>query len=118
MVKAVTPNEVAQLKGELFPPHVLQAFNELIATEFTDRSRTVTIFQEDIIQRIAERMFPEMEQMEPEQKEGVVNTVKSDIFKNGWLNVEEVYRAAGWNVNYTKPAYNETGRAYFSFKAS
>ena len=38
------------------------------------------------------------------------------IFKKGWLNVEEMYREAGWQVTYDRPAYNETGYAYFYFK--
>jgi len=41
---------------------------------------------------------------------------RSEIINNGWLNIEEAYRAADWEVEYDKPAYNETYRAHFIFK--
>ena len=41
---------------------------------------------------------------------------RNEIFNKGWLNIEEVYRSAGWKVNYDKPAYNESYDAYFTFE--
>lgn len=38
-----------------------------------------------------------------------------EVFKKGWLNVEYLFRAAGWEVQYDKPGYNETYEAYFTF---
>jgi len=41
---------------------------------------------------------------------------RAEIFDKGWLNVEEVYRAAGWAVEYDKPGFNESYSATFTFK--
>lgn len=34
------------------------------------------------------------------------------------LDVEDVYRAAGWEVTYDKPGYNETYDATFTFRSA
>ena len=40
---------------------------------------------------------------------------RQTVFDNGWLDVEEAHRAAGWRVEYDKPAYNESYDAFFVF---
>ena len=40
---------------------------------------------------------------------------RADVFSNHWLDVEDIYREQGWNVEYDKPTYNETYDAYFVF---
>jgi hypothetical protein len=40
---------------------------------------------------------------------------RNEIFKNHWLDVEEIYEEAGWQVAYDKPGYNETYEASFEF---
>jgi len=35
---------------------------------------------------------------------------------DNWLNIEDIYRAEGWAVEYNQPAYCETYDAYFIFK--
>ena len=40
---------------------------------------------------------------------------RREAFEKGWLNFEEVYRAAGWDVEYDKPGYNESSSAFFTF---
>lgn len=41
---------------------------------------------------------------------------RGDVFAQHWLDIEDVYRAEGWIVDYDKPAYNQSYRAYFVFK--
>ena len=38
------------------------------------------------------------------------------VYRYSWLNVEDIYRAAGWLVEYDKPGYNEDYEASFTFK--
>ncbi len=96
-INPIRPDEIAKQKKNDFPDTVFLAFNEHIAKKFTNKSAVV--FQDDIVADIAQRL-------------GI--TVQA-IFENGWLNVEEIYREAGWEVEYDKPGYNESGQAFFRF---
>lgn len=107
MTKAISPKDVAKIKASSFPDWVFEAFNELIAKKYT--CGQATIYQDDVIDLILQKankgVFDD---------EGRLN--RSQIFKLGYLNVEEVYREQGWKVTYDKPAYNETYKASFEFK--
>jgi hypothetical protein len=37
------------------------------------------------------------------------------IFEHNWLDIEDIYRQAGWAVEYNAPAYNETFDETFKF---
>jgi len=100
----IKPDEVTALKQQLLPDFVLKAFNELIAEKW-DGNRSV-IYVEEAKQRI-------------ESKMPVTEISDSYVFgkcDNNWLDVEPIYLAAGWSVAFDKPGYNETGRAYYTFK--
>lgn len=99
MTDPIRPDEVSARKLAALPDGVIDAFNELIAKAFDGRSATVD--QNDVTDAIMERC------------PGV--TSKQQIFNEHLLDVEPIYRDAGWKVTYEKPAYNETGRAYFVF---
>ena len=45
-----------------------------------------------------------------------LQVTRSMIFEKHWLDFEDIYRKAGWFVNFDKPAYNETYDAFFEFK--
>lgn len=95
----ISPDEVVEAKQKYFPPEIFEAFNEEIAKNFSNGCARV--IQRDVANRIANKM-------------GYDNT--SIIYSNKYLDVEEVYRAAGWKVCYDKPAYNENYDAYFEFR--
>jgi len=95
-VAPIKPSEVMVLKEQSFPPEVLEAFNELIAKEFSDGQALV--MQEDVVKLIV--------------KKGIG---RAKIFRNNWLDVEDVYRKAGWKVYFDSPGYNEDYEAGFKF---
>ena len=97
-VKPITPNEIAEKKTEQIPDGVIDAFNELIAQNYRNGSSTVK--QKDAVSRIKAKLNLEKD---------------NDIYSNNWLDVEPIYRAAGWKVKYDKPAYCESYDAYFVF---
>jgi hypothetical protein len=101
MSKPISPDEISDLQKEIFPAEVFDAFNELIAENFSNGYANVE--QDTVVNRIIEK--------------GAGNITKHEIFHRGWLNVEEVYRKAGWEVDYDKPGYNETYPASFEFKS-
>jgi hypothetical protein len=101
MTKPIRPEDVPAAKRQVFPDEVFQAFNELIALRLT--GGVATVRQDEVVTRIMELMNDE-------------NLKRQDIFDNGWLNVEEAYRAEGWSVYYDKPGYSETYAATFKFR--
>jgi hypothetical protein len=96
-VAPITPDEVAKKKSESIPAEVIEAFNELIAQNFNGHSACV--LQKEAAALAADKL-------------GVSTDV---LYKNHWLDVEDTFRAAGWDVDYDKPGYNESYEANFKF---
>lgn len=105
MAGPITPEEAADYKRTVvIPEKVFEAFNELIATHWN--GRTARFRQDDVVRLIL-------------KKYGRSKTVtRPSIFANHWLDVEPIYREAGWKVVYDSPAYNETYDATFEFSKS
>lgn len=99
MTNPIRPEEVVALKSEGVPEAVILAFNYCIAANFLNGSATV--YQDAVVDRIVSSS----------------DLTRAMINDNKWLDVEDIYRQAGWIVEYDKPAYNESYRAYFTFKA-
>ncbi|MFA6269902.1 MAG: hypothetical protein WC657_01670 [Candidatus Paceibacterota bacterium] len=98
-VSPVTPDDIAKGKENAFPYAVFEAFNQLILEHFS--RGTATFKQEEVLTLLKNKGLN-----------------REEIFKRGWLDVEEVYRAVGWVVLYDKPGYNESYPATFTFKRS
>lgn len=96
MIEPIRPEEIAFKKLIQIPDIVMESFNYFIAKGMSE-GRSV-VWQEDIVSRIT----------------GSGHS-RHEIFANNWLDVEDIYRNAGWEVGYEKPGYNETGKAFFSF---
>lgn len=95
--KPITPKEIGSKNS--FPEEVIDAFNELIP------KNGGIVMQNEVIDLIISKMQANGKEVSRE-----------DVFKNRWLDVEAVYRKAGWKVEYDKPGYNETYEASFSFR--
>lgn len=78
---------------KVIPDFVIEAVNELINENLSLRG--FTIMQKHIIDRVKSKTDQD--------------------FDYAWLDFESVFEAAGWNVNYDKPAYCETYEPYFNF---
>jgi hypothetical protein len=92
----ISPREVVDAKLKILPDEVFQSFNELIARNYNGGSATV--YQSDVVDLMVGRDLDQ-----------------SEIYKKGWLDVEDIYRKAGWKVEYDKPGYNESYAPYFRF---
>jgi len=107
-MKAITPAEVLKEKRGFIPPAVFEVFNRLIVKHFRDGQ--ARICQEEIVKEILATMNAS------EKRVKAANKLKSEeIFDRGWLDVEMVYRDAGWKVDYYKPSWDEGGYAHFTF---
>lgn len=105
-IKPITPDEIGSKKKELIPDFVIQAFNTLIAKNWNTRQAKVK--QDGVIEQIIFNYGEKFREMPDD--------IRQKIFDNKWLDVEEIYRDAGWIVNYYRPAYCETFQAYYIFK--
>ena len=119
MSKAISPKQVAAKKAESFPDYVFDAFNELIAENFSAGSAKVT--QDKAVQRILDKANAGISDQELDDEFGGYgrSLSRAQLFERGYLNIEEVYRAQGWDVDYHK-AYafmNDMGPSYFTFRS-
>ena len=97
MSEPIKPHEVVEAKKNTMPAAVVECFNELIAEKWNGRSATVG--QSEAAKRIAARM----------------NVDTQHLYDHGYMDVEQIFEAAGWKVKYDKPGYNETYPATFEF---
>lgn len=97
-IKPIGPYEVVGIKQQVIPDNVIDIFNRAIAKNFSGGISIV--IQNSIVSQIA----------------NVMDVDRSVVFQEHWLDIEELYREQGWKVTYYKPAYNETGEAYWNFE--
>lgn len=95
-MKPIRPEEVLERQGEQIPPEVIKAFNDLIIQKFIEGKAIIS--QKEVLDLLQFRGFD-----------------IGDIFTKRFLHVEQIFRKAGWKVEYDKPGYNESYEASFTF---
>ncbi len=102
---AIRPNDLDLVprKAALMPEAVFEAFNDLIASGWDG-------YQSRVLQNEVADLITKKRQLEG------IAAVREDVFSNNWLDIEPIYRAAGWEVTYDKPGYNEKYGAFFIFR--
>lgn len=96
-VKPISPGDIAEQKKRNLPDEVIETWNRMIAKTFS--SGYACIKQEDVVKELSKTL----------------KVPEGHIFKEGWLEIEDLYRQAGWTVEYDKPGFNETYPATFKF---
>jgi hypothetical protein len=96
-VKPITPKEVSSKREASIPDAVLEVFNDLIVKYWSGSSATIN--QDEAAKLIAKKLKCSTEK----------------LYDNHWMDVEPIYKKAGWSVKYDKPGYNESYEAYFVF---
>lgn len=97
MTEPIRPDQAAARKAAKLPEGVIEAFNDLIALHYDGTSATFN--QDDVVEEIMDSL----------------GMTREGVFQAHLLDVEPVYRAAGWGVTYDKPGYNESYTATFTF---
>lgn len=100
MVKPLAPADVVNAQVAGFPDFVIQTWNAAIAKNW-DGTQSRILHDDIIYELIA--LSPTL-----------IN--RGDVFARHWLDIEDVYRAEGWVVEYNNPAYNEDYPSYVVFK--
>lgn len=99
MTKPITPEEARHTQRNTIPNGIFVVFNKLISKNYSNGYATV--YQEDVVKALEAKGF---------------NIDK--VFKNRWLDIEEVYEEYGWEVGYDSPVgyAGENFKAYYTFK--
>jgi hypothetical protein len=104
IMKVFTPEDV-RINSKYIPDFVYDVFNHLL-TEKWNNGKPIIISQEEVVNRIICKhnwLFDDIE------------ISRQEIFEHHWLDVEPEYRNAGWNVEFDKPGYNESYKAFYTF---
>jgi hypothetical protein len=96
--KPITPKEIVTQKLLEIPDCVIETFNHLIAEKWDGYKSSIK--QCDIVEILVSKH----------------NMDENIIYHKHYLDIEGIYRKAGWVVEYDKPAYNESYDAYFTFR--
>lgn len=99
MVKPITPKQVRANAETAIPTEVIRVWNDMITAKFRDGQ--AKIIQNDIVASLSTLM----------------DVPRQQVFDNGWIEIEDLYEKAGWDVTYDKPGYNESYAAFFLFEA-
>ncbi len=100
VVEPIKPEDVSELKKERMPDGVIECFNELIADNLHGGSARFT--QDKAVNALMRKLCLS------EDKRNV-------IFENHYLDVEDIFRKAGWKVEFDKPAYCESYESNYTF---
>lgn len=98
----VTPEEVVNRRLKDIPEAVIEAWNGVIAKYFqgSAKSGSSRFVQDEAVDAIIEAMGCD----------------RKVVFDNHWLDIESLYRDAGWSVTYDRPGYNESYDPTFEFR--
>ncbi len=94
----IKASEVTGKKRTQIPEEVFDAFNELIVENMHGKSSTFT--QKKVVALILEKSI----------------LSRDVIFNKNYLDVEDIYRAEGWLVEYDSPGYCENYDATYTFR--
>lgn len=95
-----TPHDAANARLESMPACVINAFNYLLARYYFAGKAHIT--EEMAIDEII--AFSNNRLASPE------------VRKRRYLDVEDIYREYGWEVEYKRPSYDESFKAHYIFK--
>lgn len=100
MTDPIKPNEAVAKSQAGIPDVVFETFNSLLTQRTSPAStkQEITITQNEVVDIL--------------QASGLS---LGKIFNEHWLDVEDLYRKAGWKVNFIKQPYYESASNYFTF---
>lgn len=100
-IKPITPQEAELQEGSQIPDAVIGIFNKLIVKNLHNGQAKITI--------------TEVEQAILAEVQSHIALPSNYTINHDWLDVEPIFRRAGWKVTYDKPAYFETYEGYYIF---
>jgi len=98
MANPILPEDIEGKWKNNLPDEVIHVFNELIVENWKPR-KSATVTYLEAANRIASRL----------------DIPVSLVYDKSYLEIEEVFREAGWDVEVDTPAINEAYEGYFVF---
>ena len=95
----ISPEQV--LARKQFNPTLIECVNRLLVKRFDGKSAIIKL----------KEIRKEFEEANPDGE-----WTWDRLVSEHHLDFEDLYREAGWKVEYDKPAYNENYSSYFKFK--
>lgn len=99
-MKPITPEEAVRRRADPLDPRVIDTWNKMI-TEKIRPDRRAVISQPEIIDALIEAIG--------------FGCTRADVIEGRWLDIEDLYRAAGWDVVYQKAHYVDNYESTFTF---
>ena len=114
-IKPISPKEVVGKKETIIPNEVIEAFNELIAQNFNEGHAKV--LQKDAEELMIKKGLDRLITVERGDQKVIDKHI---IYEKHWMDVESIYRKAGWKVEYDQPSYGDSinFEPYFIFSRS
>jgi hypothetical protein len=100
MVKAFSPQDLDDNPEVRFPDFVIEAFNNVIQRNYRNG------WSKFVISEVA----AEIRKLSPTPLQD------RTISKNGWFDIEPLYRKQGWKVEYDSPGFNESYEGNYTFR--
>lgn len=97
MIKPIIPADAEYQKNAFVPDEIIELFNKLIVEKYDGRRSRFS--QEEILSLVVKN----------------TNFIAGDVYRNRYLDVENLYRQAGWFVEYF---HNEFNEPYFIFNTN
>lgn len=95
--KPITPKEAVEIKRETYPKAVFEAFN-LLLSQGKNGDKEIEILREYVVAQM------------------ILNGLnREDIYRKGWLNVVDLYEAAGWKVKTITSTEDDASIIAFCF---
>jgi hypothetical protein len=95
--KPIRPTDVTTKKTEALPDAVIEAFNQLIVANWDGTKAKVRA--KEAAELIASKL----------------DISPALVYERKYLDVEDVFRKAGWKVKYDQPYWDESYEPYFTF---
>ena len=96
-VSPIKPGQISGLQNDSIPAVVIETFNEFLVQHC--RGKFAVIRQDEVVAALVAKGLE-----------------REEIFDKNWLDIEDLYREAGWKVSYDKPGYNEMYEPTWDFK--
>lgn len=106
-VEPITPEEA--LRAHLtfvIPNEIIMAVNSLLTEKCGGSTTSITIKQEELIDRINEQADANRSAFG-----------RQELFEKHFLDFEPLFENTGWKVEYCKPSIDEDFEAYWTFES-
>lgn len=104
----ITPEDAAASFASNIPNFVIDSVNQMISKKFSG-VESFSINQRELMDLVEKNWNFE--------EAGGREFSRQIVYNNKWFDFEPLFRKFDWKVGYDRPAYNETGEAYWTFSA-